>query len=84
MQTLRLPFSTAAQYLVACKLPMGLVQLPSLAGTTYEKLRGTPVHTDPSPAQTVPVILALYYARAYPSYYYQHPVQVDVTVSLDI
>lgn len=69
MQTLTLPLSTAAKHIIERKTPMGLVQLPAIPGTT---------HTDPAPAQQVPVILELYYAHAYPAHYYQNPVQVDV------
>lgn len=64
MQNIYLPLSTAAKHIVARKIALGLVKLPATPGTTT--------------AQQVPVILALYYAHAYPAHYYQNPVQVDV------
>lgn len=78
MQNIYLPLSTAAKHIIERKIALGLVELPAIPGTTHTKHIGTPVHTDPTPAQQVPVILALYYAHAYPAHYYQHPVQVDV------
>lgn len=80
--TIKLPLSCMALYLSKHKIPMGIVLLPELAGTTYAKRIGTPVHTDPTPEQHVPVILALYHARAYPPHYYTNPVNIDVTVEL--
>ena len=84
MQNIYLPLSTAAKHIIERKIALGLVELPAIPGTTHTKHIGTPVHTDPAPAQQVPVILALYYAHAYPSHYYQNPVQVDVKVILYI
>ena len=75
MQKLLLPLTAAAQHIIERKLPMGTVLLAPLPGD---------LSTDAAPARTVPVILPLYYAHAYPAHYYQHPVQVDVqpTISL--
>lgn len=84
MQKILLPASTAAQYIIERKIALGLVELPAIPGTTHTKHIGTPVHTDPTPAQQVPVILELYYARAYPAHYYQHPVQVDVQALINL
>lgn len=82
--TITLPLSTAAQYIIESKIPMGLVQLPQLPSNIYTKHIGTPVYTDPTPAQQVPVILALYYAHAYPAHYYQNPVQVAVQTDIKL
>ena len=73
MQTLTLPLSAAAKHIIVRKIALGLVELPATPGTT-----------DPAPAQQVPVILALYYAHAYPAHYYQNPVQVDVKPTIKL
>ena len=82
--TITLPLSAAAQYIIESKIPMGLVELPAIPGTIHTKHIGTPVYTDPTPAQQVPVILALYYAHAYPAHYYTNPVQVDVQATIKL
>lgn len=69
MQTLTLPLSAAAKHIIDRKIALGLVKLPATPGTT---------------AQQVPVILALYYAHAYPTHYYQNPVQVDVKPTIKL
>lgn len=68
--TITLPLSTAAKHIIESKIPMGLVQLPAIPGTT--------------PAQQAPVILALYYAHAYPAHYYTNPPIIDCKVKLQI
>lgn len=84
MQTLTLPLSTAAKHIIERKIALGLVELPAIPRTTHTKHIGYPVYTDPTPAQQVPVILALYYAHAYPAHYYQNPVQVDVLATIKL
>lgn len=82
--TITLPLSTAAKHIIERKIALGLVELPAIPGTIHTKHIGTPVYTDPTPAQQVPVILALYYAHAYPAHYYTNPPIIDCKVVLQI
>jgi hypothetical protein len=67
MTVIYLPRSTAAHYIASTGLPMGKVQLSAVPGT--------------APERTVPVVLALYYAGAYPAHYYRAgKLQTDVCV----
>lgn len=84
MQKLILPCTAAAHYILETKLPMGLVQLDAEPESSTCFPGGICYKTDGAPARTVPVILPLYYARAYPAAYYKHPVQLDIKPSIDL
>ena len=84
MHKLILPCTAAAHYILETKLPMGIVELDAAPESSTCFPGGICYRTDCAPARTVPVILALYHACAYPAAYYKHPVQVDVKPSIDI
>ena len=84
MQPLHLPLTGASRHIINRKIAMGLVQLPELTGQVYHNYRGTRLWVPPAPAQRVPVILALYHAHAYPPFYYNQPLQIDVNPTIDI
>lgn len=78
--TIYLPLTKMAHYMSEHRVPMGIVHLPALAGSISTSGSAMP----PQPERDVPVLLELYYARAYPGYYYTSPVQVDVTVRIAV
>lgn len=77
MQTIPLPPTAMAHYILEKKIPMALVQLPATAAANCYT-GGLCYATDAEPARTVPVILSLYHAGAYPARYYKHKPELAV------
>lgn len=75
MTEIHLPSTHLTEHIIKHNIPLGQVHIDSLPGTTT---------SDPQPAGPRTVILPLYYAQAYPSIYYKHPVNLDITPIIDI
>ncbi len=78
-----LPTSFFTLYLIEHHIPLATIQLPAQPATRYsgaDYIRGKAYTIPAEPARTVPVILPLYNAHAYPEHYYTAAAQSSLSI----